>query len=108
MMYNEGGRAATRTRYTRPASPAGSGNGHTLYPITMLLWWLLDLVTVPSVITHQLGEPHPQWRPLWEWLGQPALSPFFLVGCASALPGLALAASPSRNTCLRPTVATER
>jgi hypothetical protein len=33
---------------------------------------------------------------MWEWLGQPTFSLFFLVGCGSALLGLALAALPHR------------
>jgi hypothetical protein len=87
------GWASRRTEGRHRARPAVT----TLYVITMAMWWLPVLPAVPSLISHQLSEPHPQWHPLWEWLGQPTFSLFFLIDCATALAGLVLAALPRRG-----------
>ncbi len=71
---------------------------NVLFGVTMGLWWLPVLFTVPFMVEHHLGEPHPRWHPLWEWLGQPVFSLFLVAGTASALLGLALALLPSRRT----------
>jgi hypothetical protein len=77
-----------------------------LYTASMLVWWLPVVAAVPLMIRHQLEEPHPRWHFLWEWLFQPTFSLFFLVGCASAALGLALAALPRRRVHALPTTAT--
>lgn len=66
----------------------------TLFGITMLLWWAPTLFAAPLMAKHHADEPHPSWHPMWEWLGQPTFSLFFVVGGGCALLGLALAALP--------------
>ncbi|GIH14974.1 hypothetical protein [Rugosimonospora africana] len=68
-----------------------------LLGISLFLWWLPIPFSSWSLLRHQLTEPHYKWHPLWEWLGQPALALFFLVGCVAALTGLAVAALPRRR-----------
>ncbi|MEH0970022.1 hypothetical protein V6U77_02640 [Micromonospora sp. CPCC 205546] len=87
------GWASRRTEAAHPARGAVS----VLLAITLFLWWAPVLLTVPSLLRHHRAEPHPAWHPLWEWLGQPAASLLFVVGAASALLGLALAAVPRRT-----------
>ncbi|MEU2664178.1 hypothetical protein [Micromonospora sp. NPDC007220] len=87
------GWASRRTEAGHPARGAVS----VLFAITLFLWWTPALLTVPSLLQHHRAEPHPTWHPLWEWLGQPAGSLLFVVGAASALLGLALAAVPRRS-----------
>ena len=76
-----------------------------LFSTTMLLWWPPALVGIGALVAHQLGEPHPQLPPLWEWLGQPTFSLLFLLGCGSALHGLTLAALPQRHVHQAPAAA---
>ena len=64
---------------------------------TLFFWWAPTLFSVPMMARHHLEEPHPSWHPMWEWLGQPTFSLLFLIGCGSALLGLALAALPRRE-----------
>ncbi|MEU4677306.1 hypothetical protein [Micromonospora sp. NPDC023737] len=87
---------AWASRRTRPPHPAGNGVT-VLYAITMLFWWAPVLLTAPQLLGHHRDEPHPVWHPLWEWLGQPALSLFFVVGAGCALFALALATVPRRD-----------
>ncbi|MGN9909767.1 hypothetical protein ACTMTJ_19660 [Phytohabitans sp. LJ34] len=61
----------------------------------LLLWWSPAALAVPSMLGHHLDQPHAVWHPLWEWLGQPTLSVFFVAGTCAALLGLALAATRS-------------
>ncbi|MEU8295935.1 hypothetical protein AB0C04_01425 [Micromonospora sp. NPDC048909] len=68
-----------------------------LHTITLLLWWSPAVLAAPQLLQHHRDEPHPVWHPLWEWLGQPALSLFFVVGAGCALCGLALATLPRRD-----------
>ncbi|MEH1124432.1 hypothetical protein [Micromonospora sp. CPCC 206061] len=77
----------------------------TLFHVTMVFWWAPTLVAVPSSVWHHLDEPHPSWRPMWEWLGQPVFSLFFVVGGGCALLGVALAALPRPRTETVPTTA---
>ncbi|MBE1491604.1 hypothetical protein [Plantactinospora soyae] len=74
----------------------------TLYGVAMFFWWTPTLMAVPQSVQHHLGEPHPSWHPMWEWLGQPALSLFFVAGGGCALLGLALAALPRPRTSALP------
>ncbi|MET7705875.1 hypothetical protein [Micromonospora sp. NPDC005413] len=75
-----------------------SGTASVLFGVTMVLWWLPVLLAAPQLMEHHhLGEPHPAWHPLWEWLGQPVASLFFLVGAVSALLALGLTAGPRRE-----------
>jgi hypothetical protein len=60
--------------------------------ITLLLWWLPTAQGAVVTLLQHLHEPHRTWPPLWEWLGQPSASLFFVAGLATALLGLALAA----------------
>lgn len=77
-----------------------------LFGITMFLWWLPVLLATPSLIGHQRAEPHPDWHPLWEWLGQPTASLFFVIGAVCALIVLGCAAVPRRDTAPLRTIAT--
>ncbi|BCJ76580.1 hypothetical protein CS0771_61240 [Catellatospora sp. IY07-71] len=88
------GWASRRTQAPHPARVPVD----VLFGVTMGLWWLPVLFTVPFMVEHHLGEPHPRWHPLWEWLGQPVFSLFLVAGCVSALLGLALTLLPSRRT----------
>ncbi|MEU8012118.1 hypothetical protein [Micromonospora parva] len=55
------------------------------------------ILSVPSLLGHHSGEPHPAWHPYWGWLGQPTASLLFLVGAVCALLALALAAGARRG-----------
>ncbi|MFG3604015.1 hypothetical protein [Micromonospora chersina] len=68
-----------------------------LLGITLFLWWAPALLSTATLAPHHLDEPHPNWHPLWEWLGQPTLSLFFLAGLAAALILLATALTPRRD-----------
>ncbi|WP_431933773.1 hypothetical protein [Micromonospora sp. RP3T] len=68
-----------------------------LLGITLVLWWTPAVLAALSLVGHHLDEPHPSWHPLWEWLGQPALSLFFLVGLAGAATLSAIALVPRRE-----------
>jgi hypothetical protein len=74
------------------------GAVHGLVGVATALWWLPVLLSVPSLLGHHLGEPHPAWHPYWEWLGQPSASLLFLVGAVCVLLALGLAAGTRRNT----------
>ncbi|MFG1675249.1 hypothetical protein [Micromonospora sp. NPDC049282] len=63
----------------------------------LVLWWAPALLAAPSLAGHHLDEPHPSWHPLWEWLGQPTLSLFLLVGLACSATLLAIALAPRRE-----------
>ncbi|MFD2764019.1 hypothetical protein [Micromonospora eburnea] len=73
-----------------------------LLAIALFLWWAPALLSTASLFPHHLGEPHPTWHPLWEWLGQPTCSLLFLVGAACALALLVVALIPRRD--LRPLI----
>ncbi|SIN41768.1 hypothetical protein [Micromonospora cremea] len=77
-----------------------SGAVSVLFGVTMVLWWLPVLLSAPYLLQHHLGEPHPAWHPLWEWLGQPTASLLLLVGTLCALLALGLAATPRRDRSL--------
>ncbi|MGK5737604.1 hypothetical protein [Micromonospora sp. URMC 103] len=87
------GWASRRTGRPHRAANAVS----VLHTFTLLLWWSPVLLAAPQTLRHHLDEPHPVWHPLWEWLGQPSLLLFFVVGAACALCGLGLAALPRRD-----------
>jgi hypothetical protein len=84
------GWASHRTTGRHPARSAVTA----LFGVTMALWWAPTLFAVPLVAKHHLDEPHPSWHPMWEWLGQPFFSLFFVAGSGCVLLGLALAALP--------------
>ena len=86
---------AWASRRTGGEHPVGLGI-KVCFVLTMACWWGPALLGIPSVITHQGLDPHPQWHPLWEWLGQPVFSQVFIFGAAWALLGLALALIPAR------------
>ncbi|MEK8106946.1 hypothetical protein NKG94_20695 [Micromonospora sp. M12] len=69
------------------------GAVHGLVGAAVVLWWLPVLLSAPPLLSHHLGEPHPAWHPLWEWLGQPTASLLFLLGAVCALLALGLAAA---------------
>jgi hypothetical protein len=78
-----------------------------LLGVTLFLWWVPTLFSVPWMARHYQDEPSPSWPPMWEWLGQPAFSLLFLIGCGSALLGLALATlARSENNPLNTVAAT--
>jgi hypothetical protein len=89
------GWASRRTERHRPVVPALAA---TLYGFATLLWTLPIVLSVPSLIGHQLAEHHFRWHPLWEWLGQPAASLLLVAGVAVALLAAAVAASPRPET----------
>ena len=72
------------------------GMGLLLGP-ALVLWWLPALLTTATLAGHHRAQPHPDWHPLWEWLGQPAFSLPFLVGAGFALLALAVALVPRRT-----------
>ncbi len=96
------GWASRRTTGRHPAR----GVVTVLFGATMVLWWAPTLLAVPLMAKHHLDEPHPSWHPMWEWLGQPTYSLFFVAGGGCALLGLALAALPRPRTEAVPTVLT--
>jgi hypothetical protein len=59
------------------------------------------LIGPPQMLSHHLSEPHYRWHPLWEWLGQPAMSMPFLLGCLMLTAALGPAALP-RSAARRP------
>ena len=76
---------------------AGGAGATASFVVTMLCWWGLALLGIPSSIAHLATQPHPQWHPLWEWLALPPFAPLFFLGAASAVLGLLLAAVPTRR-----------
>ncbi|MEJ3749423.1 hypothetical protein WEI85_39950 [Actinomycetes bacterium KLBMP 9797] len=88
------GWASRRTEGRHPAGAAVK----LLAGVALFFWWAPTVVCVPSSAWHHADEPHPSWHPMWEWLGQPTFSLLFLIGCGSALLGLALAALPRQAT----------
>jgi hypothetical protein len=68
------------------------------FAVTIGCWWGLGILGIPTSIAHLSSEPHPQWHPLWEWLALPPFAPVFVLGVATALLGLLLAAVPTRRT----------
>jgi hypothetical protein len=95
------GWASRRTTGRHPARPVVT----LLFGATMALWWAPTLFAVPLMVKHHVDEPHPSWHPMWEWLGQPAYSLFFVTGGGCLLLGLALAALPRSRTEAVPTAA---
>jgi hypothetical protein len=83
------------SRRTEGQHPARAGV-KALLGVSLLFWWVPTLFAVPLLVLHHVEEFHPTWHPMWEWLGQPTFSLFFLIGCGSALAASALAALPSR------------
>jgi hypothetical protein len=57
----------------------------------LFFWWAPICLAFPQMLSHHLDEWHYSRHPLWEWLGQPALSLPFLLG--TGLLGLALGVS---------------
>lgn len=88
------GWASRRTDRSRSARAVAN----QLFGATLLLWWLPVALFGTLTVRQLLREPHPQWPPLWEWLGQPTGGPFLLLGSVTALLGLAVAAVPARGT----------
>lgn len=76
-----------------------------LFGMTMVFWWAPSLFAIPPSVRHHVDEPHPSWHPMWEWLGQPAFFPLFVLGGGCALLGIALAALPRPRTAAVPTSA---
>ncbi|MFJ6151013.1 hypothetical protein [Micromonospora profundi] len=86
------------------ASRRTENRGRTLRVLTAVLfglaavtWWAPILLAGPSTLRHHTDEPHPSWHPMWEWLGQPALAPLFVVGAGAALLALTASALPRRH-----------
>ncbi|MFY1616334.1 hypothetical protein [Micromonospora sp. WMMD736] len=61
--------------------PLAQGSAKFLFGFAMVMWWAPILLSTSLMLSHHLSEPHPRWHPLWEWLGQPAMSLAFLCGC---------------------------
>lgn len=68
-----------------------------LYGVALFMWCAPMVLAFPQMLTHHLDEPHPSWHPMWEWLGQPALAPLFVIGTCAALLALAASALPRRR-----------
>jgi hypothetical protein len=63
----------------------------------MFLWWAPILLAAPQLLAHRLKEPHYRWHPLWEWIGQPAMSLLFLVGWGALILASGLTLLPRRR-----------
>jgi hypothetical protein len=85
------------SRRAEGGHPLAQGLVKFLYGFAMFLWWAPILLAAPQLLAHHLSEPHLRWHPLWEWLGQPALSLPFLLGCLMLTLALGLAALPYRQ-----------
>ncbi|MEU4163351.1 hypothetical protein [Actinoplanes sp. NPDC026670] len=85
------------SRRTEHGTPLARASANLLFGTGMFLWWAPILFSAPLVLVHHTGEPHFRWHPLWEWLGQPALSLPFLLGCLSLAAALALTVRPRRR-----------
>jgi hypothetical protein len=88
------GWAARRTGQARPVVRVSA---NLLFGATLFLWGVWVPPSMLYSVQHHLGEPHPRWHPLWEWLGQPVASLPFLLGCGAGLLGLAIAALSPRQ-----------
>ncbi|MDG4825404.1 hypothetical protein O7635_26455 [Asanoa sp. WMMD1127] len=80
------------SRRTEGGHPVG-GLVKLLTGVALFLWWVPAVLAAPTMLWHHFAEPHPSWHPMWEWLGQPTFSLFFVVGCGAALLAVALAAA---------------
>ncbi|WP_051367404.1 hypothetical protein [Hamadaea tsunoensis] len=58
----------------------------------LFFWWAPIVLAFPQMVEHHLSEWHYSWHPLWEWLGQPALSLPFLLGTGLLVLALAISA----------------
>jgi hypothetical protein len=67
-----------------------------LFGVAVVMWCAPIVLASAQMLKHQLDEPHPSWHPMWEWLGQPALAPLFVVGTGAALLALAASVLPRR------------
>jgi len=85
------------SRRAQRGHPVAQAPAKFLYGLAMFLWWAPILLAAPQMLSHHLSEPHFRWHPLWEWLGQPALSLAFLLGCALLTLALGLAALTRRQ-----------
>lgn len=85
------------SRRTEHGHPLARGWVRFLYGCAMFLWWAPILLAAPEAVVRSLGQAQLSQYPLWEWLGQPTFSLFFLVGCAALILVLALAALPARH-----------
>ncbi|MFI7427628.1 hypothetical protein ACIBPB_11635 [Micromonospora sp. NPDC049836] len=85
------------SRRTEGDHPLAQGLAKFLYGFAMFLWWAPILLSAPQMLSHHLSEPHFRWHPLWEWLGQPAMSLPFLLACLMLTLALGLAPLPYRQ-----------
>lgn len=69
-----------------------SGAVKSLLGVGLFFWWAPIALAAPQMLDHHLSEWHYSWHPLWEWLGQPALSLPFLLGTGLLLLALVIAA----------------
>jgi hypothetical protein len=87
------GWASRRTERRHPARAVVK----MLLGVTLFFWWVPTLFSVQWMARHYQDEPDVSWPPMWEWLGQPTFSLLFLIGCGSAVLGLAMATLPRRG-----------
>jgi hypothetical protein len=87
------GWASRRTEGRHPARAVVK----MLLGVTLFFWWVPTLFSAPWMARHYQDEPDVSWPPMWEWLGQPTFSLLFLIGCGSAVLGLAVATLPHRE-----------
>jgi hypothetical protein len=85
------------SRRTEGRSPPLRTATTVLFGVAIFLWCAPLVLAVPVTSAHHLSEPHLTWHPMWEWLGQPALAPLFVVGTGAALLAVAASALPHRR-----------
>jgi hypothetical protein len=95
------------------ASRRLEGRSRLLRAITTILFavavtmWYLPMIAMAFNASSLLSEPYGFARPVWEWLGQPALAPLFILGTGAASLILVTCATPRRRgsaTDVRPAV----
>jgi hypothetical protein len=76
---------------------AAQALANVMFGFAMFLWWAPILLSAPQLLVHHLKEPHYRWHPLWEWIGQPAMSLPFLVGWVVLILASGLTLLPRRR-----------
>jgi hypothetical protein len=85
------------SRRAERGHPLAQGLAKFLFGFATFLWWAPILLSAPLMLLHHLGEPHYRWHLPWEWLGQPAMSLPFVLGCLMLTLALGVAALPRRQ-----------
>lgn len=88
------GWASRRAQRTNAAAQALA---KVMFGFAMFLWWAPIPLAAPGVLAADLKTPHYRWDPLWEWIGQPALSVPFLFGWVLLILATGLIQLPRRK-----------